>query len=249
MPQAHLRDARAPADCAELVSGWLDKSARLTARALVQTLRRRAAEAALQGADWRQVVDGLRGSAAEIWNSLDAIERERFLRHVRPFWEIHRHRMAPHVAERIAQLRSQKILDVTAGALLSATADDDGITVRLSHRGNAATRELRVSWVINCTGPGVHNRHTAHPLLRPLIQSGTLCDDPLGLGIPTDAYGRALDSRRKPHPNLLVAGTLRKSTLWESTAVPELRQQAATMAQIALKTLTHGELEAEQFSI
>jgi uncharacterized NAD(P)/FAD-binding protein YdhS len=34
--------------------------------------------------------------------------------------------------------------------------------------------------------------------------------------------------------DLVVVGTLRKADLWESTAVPELRQQAAVAAKVAL---------------
>jgi uncharacterized NAD(P)/FAD-binding protein YdhS len=82
-----------------------------------------------------------------------------------------------------------------------------------------------------------------------LIQSGLLCDDPLGLGIPTDPEGRALRRNGKAHANLLVAGTLRKTSLWESTAVPELRQQAAKVAEIALNVVTIGLSEADNFSI
>jgi len=93
---------------------------------------------------------------------------------------------------------------------------------------------------IRCTGPGVHNRHTTHPILRPLLEAGLLCEDELHLGLRTGSIGRALDSSGHSSPTLLVAGTLRKSTLWESTAVPELRQQAQAIAQTALATLTNN---------
>ncbi len=145
--------------------------------------------------------------------------------------------MAPDVAARIEQLRRNQILEVNAGTLLAAEADNDGINVTLKRRGTAATRQLRVAWIINCTGPGVHNHHSTHPLLRPLLESGTLCGDPLSLGLQTDADGRAITASGETHTNLLIAGTLRKSTLWESTAVPELRQQAAVVAGIALKAV------------
>jgi uncharacterized NAD(P)/FAD-binding protein YdhS len=49
--------------------------------------------------------------------------------------------------------------------------------------------------------------------------------------------GRAIDVNNQVVRTLLVAGTLRKSTLWESTAVPELRQQAQAIAQTALSHL------------
>jgi uncharacterized NAD(P)/FAD-binding protein YdhS len=239
-PQAHARQPMAAVDLSQIVANWLAPSRPLTVRELLRTLRRHVARVATENVDWRQVIDGLRPYTAKLWARLDMAERKRFLRHGRPFWEIHRHRMAPAVAERLGLLRARKRFDLTAGNLVSAEADGDGINVMLRCRGNSATRKLRVAWVINCTGPGAHDRQTTHPILRPLIDSGVLSGDALGLGLDTDIDGRALNASGSAQPSLLIAGTLRKATLWESTAVPELRQQAATVAKIALRTLaTH----------
>ena len=87
------------------------------------------------------------------------------------------------------------------------------------------------------TGPGAHNLHSTHDFLRPLLEAGALCSDELSLGLLTDTSGRAIDVNGNAHSNLLIAGTLRKATLWESTAVPELRQQAQSVARIALAAL------------
>jgi uncharacterized NAD(P)/FAD-binding protein YdhS/predicted metal-dependent enzyme (double-stranded beta helix superfamily) len=237
LPHPHAREPKPADDVSSLLSRWLDPAQRLKVREMLQALRKHTERAAEAGVDWRQVIDGLRPSIAKIWERISLAERARFLRHIRPFWEIHRHRMAPAVAEKVAQLRARKILDVSAGALVFAEADADGINVTLSCRGSSALRKLRVSWVINCTGPGIHHRRSTHPILRSVIEAGVLCDDPLGLGLRTDAEGRAIDGRGEVHTNLFIAGTLRKATLWESTAVPELRQQAAQAAQVALQTL------------
>jgi uncharacterized NAD(P)/FAD-binding protein YdhS/predicted metal-dependent enzyme (double-stranded beta helix superfamily) len=240
LPQPHAHEPKTADDVSPLVAGWLDPSHPLKMRELVRTLREQVERAADKGIDWRQVIDGLRPSIAHIWERLSLSERARFLRHVRPFWEIHRHRMAPAVAEQLGQLRARNILELTAGALVSAEADAHGIDITLSCRGSSMTRRLRVAWVINCTGPGIHHRRSTHPILRPLLNSGILCDDPLGLGLHTDADGRAIKADGAVHSNLLIAGTLRKSTLWESTAVPELRQQSAAVARIALQSMTAG---------
>jgi uncharacterized NAD(P)/FAD-binding protein YdhS/predicted metal-dependent enzyme (double-stranded beta helix superfamily) len=234
-PLPHTRTPQPAADVSALVGRWL--STTTTLRELVQTLRRAVRDAAERGVDWRQVIDGLRPSIARVWGRLSMVERSRFLAHVRPFWEVHRHRMAPDVADRLALLRQKRILEVTPGALLYADADESGVDVTLRRRGDATPRRLRVAWVVNCTGPGAHNRHSTHPILRPLLEAGVLREDELGLGLCTDPDGRAMSSSGEVHSSLLVAGTLRKSTLWESTAVPELRQQAAAVAEIALQVL------------
>ncbi len=249
LPQAHAINPQPPTDCAQLIDRWLGGEKRLTARDLARGLREFAEEKHGAGPGWRAVIDGLRPFIAKIWCSLDAIERERFLRHVRPFWEVHRHRMAPSIAAEIGKLQERKIVEVMAGSLVGAEADGGGVDVTLRFRGRSRERKERVAWVINCTGPGAQNRHTTHPILRPLIQSGVICDDGLGLGVPTDQEGRALKHNGKAHANLLIAGTLRKANLWESTAAPELRQQAADVAKIALRVATMGAGELGSFSI
>jgi uncharacterized NAD(P)/FAD-binding protein YdhS/predicted metal-dependent enzyme (double-stranded beta helix superfamily) len=241
MPMSHLRNHRAAADHSKHVERWLDPSQVLTARRLVSLLREGVATAAKDGVEWQQVIDSIRHAIPGVWARLGVSERSRFLRHVRPFWEVHRHRMAPSIAETIDRLRREKKLEVTAGSLVAARSDADGIDVTFCCRGASASRTARVSWVVNCTGPGVHNLHETHPFLRPLLASGTLCSDELSLGLLTDACGRGIAANGTILPDLLVAGTLRKSTLWESTAIPELRQQAQTVARTALADLSGRE--------
>jgi uncharacterized NAD(P)/FAD-binding protein YdhS/predicted metal-dependent enzyme (double-stranded beta helix superfamily) len=237
MPMSHLRQQRGAADQSELVARLLDRETPLTIRRLVSTLRQHIAAAGEAGDDWQQVIDALRPVVPQLWDRLSAAERSRFLRHVRPFWEIHRHRTAPAVSDTIDRLRRERTLDVTAGALISAVADAEGVDVTFCGRGSSTPRTVRISWVVNCTGPGVHNRHSTHPFLRPLLEGGTLSNDDLSLGLLTDSVGRAIQANGDTLPNLLIAGTLRKATLWESTAVRELRQQAQIVAQTALATV------------
>lgn len=237
IPMAHASQPKPAANVSELIARWLNPAMPLTVRHLVSALRRHIAGVQRAGIDWRQVIDGLRPVIPQLWNRLNLAERSRFFTHVRPFWEVHRHRMSPDIAQTIDRLRGKKTLDVIAGALVSASADANGIDVTLAPSDGSAKRTARVSWVINCTGPGVQHRHSTHPILRPLLEQGVLCDDELGLGLRTDAIGRAIDAGDRVVETLLVAGTLRKSTLWESTAVPELRQQAQTIAQAAIETL------------
>ena len=240
MPLAHIAPPAPAADISDLTARWLDPAGKLTALGLVRDLRIKIAAAKNVGLDWRQVIDGLRPSIAQLWQRLDRPERKKFLRRLRSFWEVHRHRMAPNIAETIAALRHKGALEIMAGALQCAVADKNGIDVTIATRSEGGSKKtIRVSWVINCSGPGVHNRHTTHAVLRPLLEQGIICEDELHLGLLTDPVGRALDKKGRPLPTLLVAGTLRKSTLWESTAVPELRQQAQSAAQTAIETL-HG---------
>jgi uncharacterized NAD(P)/FAD-binding protein YdhS/predicted metal-dependent enzyme (double-stranded beta helix superfamily) len=241
IPLPHLRLQRPAAGLSGFADECLNPATTMTICRLASTLRRHIATARDSGAEWQQVIDALRPMIPRLWNCLDVDQRSRFLRHLRPFWEIHRHRMAPAVANAIEHLRREKRLEIVAGSMIAATADADGIDVTFSRRGLSAPRTARVSWVVNCTGPGAHNRHGTHPFLRPLLDAGTICNDELGLGLLTDESGRAIGVSKDARRDLLVAGTLRKATLWESTAVAELRQQAQTIAHTALEALCRGQ--------
>jgi fatty acid desaturase len=59
--------------------------------------------------------DGLRPHLPALWNRLPPEEKSRFLRHVRPYWDVHRHRMAPEIARRIADLQQSGHLSILAG--------------------------------------------------------------------------------------------------------------------------------------
>jgi uncharacterized NAD(P)/FAD-binding protein YdhS len=236
MPQPHLREAKPAADVSDLAAQWLESDRPLTAHRLVSALRKKVEEDTKAGSDWRQIIDGLRPLTSKIWSRLSTIERTRFVHRLRPYWEIHRHRMAPDIADSIHALRQAGKIKLMRGTVVSASADDTGVDVVLSNAGNTK-RTVRAAWVINCTGPGAHNRHSTHPILRPLLEAGTILEDELHLGLETNANGQALNARGGTNETLFVAGTLRKSTLWESTAVPELRQQAQSASQYALEML------------
>ena len=68
-----------------------------------------------------------------------------------------------------------------------------------------------------------------HLLQRKLIQA-----DDLKLGIHATADGKILVDD-KVIENLFVTGINLKSTLWESTAVPELRKQTQELADLLIE--------------
>ena len=66
---------------------------------------------------WREAIDGLRPSVQSLWRDASLAERQRFLRHLRPWWDIHRHRIAPEVATAVDRLVAEGRLSFLAGRI------------------------------------------------------------------------------------------------------------------------------------
>ena len=111
--------------------------------------------AARAATDWRAIVDALRPVTSRIWSRLSLAEKRRFLRHLRPYWDVHRHRMAPSAAEKIAQLEAEGRLRIDAGRLRSVDMQGELAVARYRLRGERRDRELRVARIVNCTGPAM----------------------------------------------------------------------------------------------
>lgn len=205
-----------------------------TVRELVRRVRREAREAIAKGSDWRAVVDGLRPYTQQIWEAWSASERARFMRHVRPLWEVHRHRIAPEVAAVLERLQREGRLIYHAGRLQTLDAEQDGVHALVRFRGTIKHLALRVAKVINCTGPRTDYSKYQHPLFVHLLARGLIDHDALALGINALPTGEVLRYRGGAVGWLYTLGAPLKGILWETTAVAEIRVQARNLAERVL---------------
>lgn len=199
--------------------------------AWVRLARRAVATAEASVAPWQGVFDALRHRVAGIWAGLSEADRRRFLRHVRPWWDVHRHRVPSDIHARLRAERSEGRVDWFAGALVRAELDGDGVRVTLRRRGRAATEDRRVGHVVNATGPDMDLARSGGPLHRALLEQGWIRQDPHRIGLVTGPDGAAIGSDGAEVPGLYVLGAARRAGAWEATAVPELRVQAAGLAE------------------
>jgi len=205
-----------------------------TVRGLVKLVRKELKAAAEQGIDWRPVLDSMRPRTQELWQSLSLDDQRRFLSHVRPYWEVHRHRMPNDVADLTDQMLADKRLQLHGGRIMSIEEKNGGVEARYRARGAEEDTVLKVNRVINCTGPECDYRRMRHPLIASLLGQGLVRPDDLALGLDTDANGGLLDAEGNSRGILFTLGPLRKGTLWETTAVPEIRVQAEQLAETLL---------------
>ena len=197
-----------------------------TASGLLQALRERAA-----GVDWRAAVDELRPFTQSIWRAMEVAERRRFLRHLRPWWDVHRHRLAPSVAQRIEAMRADGRLTVIAGKVMRADAEGEHVRFHYRPRHCDGVDTLRVSRIINGTGPQGDLTATTEPLLLNLTERGMLRPDALRIGIDVDQDSRAIGRDGAASDRLMVIGPMTRGSFWEIVAVPDIRRQAWSVAR------------------
>ena len=97
--------------------------------------------------------------------------------------------------------------------------------------------ELAVGLVVNCTGPECNYHKLRDPLIVQLFLRGLARPDPLFLGFDVNDQGQLLDATGHAVPNLHTLGSPQKGLLFETTAVPELRQQAFDLARLIAEDL------------
>ena len=187
--------------------------------------------------DWRAAIDGLRPVTAQLWRGLSDDDRMTFLADDARAWDAHRHRMPPITATRLAAVDESGRWVRHTGTVATATATDDGATDGVTVTLSDGT-ELTVAAVVNCTGPV--GAPASDPLLHALSQTGLVRPGPSGLGIDTADDGRVVGVLPPTIPFYAI-GTLRRGNLWETTAMPEIREQAYDVAGSVVRALQHGE--------
>jgi len=223
---------------------WNDRSPRTT-RGLLRLIRDQVEAASDEGVDWRSVVDSLRPVTQQIWQSLPPNERRRFLRHARAYWDIHRHRLAPEIADIFSDMEAEGQIRFHTGRITRYTEDRNLAEIVYQERGATMEKRLHAHRVINCTGSETDCRRIDDSLITSLFVQGLARPDPLFLGLDVDRNGALIDYQGRPSLSLFTIGPTRKAHLWETTAVPEIRQQAEQLALHLLKVLHSHEQDQD----
>ncbi|MBD1853724.1 FAD/NAD(P)-binding protein [Leptolyngbya sp. FACHB-711] len=211
-----------------------------TVRSLWRWVRQEVDRARLQGYDWRSVMDALRPQTESLWQRLSLEEQRRFLRHLRPYWEVHRHRVAPTIAQELNQLLHTRQLQIHAGRIQAFHETRSEVTTVIRKRGSQDLIEVRSHLVLNCTGSECDYRQVNSPLIEQLLATGLVCSDPLHLGLAVAENGALIDDEGRISQQIFTIGSPRKGNFWETTAVPEIRIQGQRVAQTLLKSFTNN---------
>ena len=183
---------------------------------LLRRVRAEVATASKRGIPWTSVVNDLRAFTPRIWQQWDDAQRRQFLRHVRPYWEVHRHRLPAASLQALGELERHGQLTRFAARLHEVAVEGHGFCIRFGVRGTSAVQTLRADWVLNCTGPQSFAKKLDVPWIQSGFDHGLLTPDPLALGIQPGP---------RASERLHLIGPPRKGSAWESTALREIRQQ------------------------
>jgi uncharacterized NAD(P)/FAD-binding protein YdhS len=206
------------------------RAAAFSARHLLRAVRELTDEVQRRGGDWREAITCVRNLAPTLWRRLPHRERQRFLRHARPYWEVHRHRLPQETLERLHELRRNDKLHIHAGRILNCEPIGEKIRVSWRARGSETVQTLVVDRVINCTGADYNPCRSRDPLMQSLLEQGLATPDTLGLGLRTGANGALLDSRNRVATCFYYIGPMLRADYWECTAAQELRVHAERLA-------------------
>jgi len=212
IPRGHTDFTPAPVEADEVPVGHV--------RTLWRWLRKRGAEVG-----WRAAVDALRPHSHRLWQGLPLEEQKRFARHARPWWDAHRHRIAPEVAQQLHDMVAVGRLEIVAGRIQTVADSDHGLTVAYRRRGTSRFEEGRFAYMINCTGPLGSIAKTRDLLLKGMLADGLAKPDQLGIALDVDERSRVTGSKKA-----WAMGPLTKGRYWEIIAVPDIRGQAASVA-------------------
>ena len=193
--------------------------------------RSRSAAAAMNGLDWRSVLDGMRPHAQQLWQSLSVEEQRRFIRHARAWYDVRRHRLAPSISAALERLKSEGRLDVITGRIVAVNDKGTDAEVVYRRRGESEDLRLNVQGIIECTGFDLDPRRGSNPVLSDLLAQGVAQDGPHGFGLRVSPSCALIDAKGQAAADLYAIGPLTRGQFWESISLPDIRQQCAVLAE------------------
>lgn len=191
-----------------------------TVGGLLRAVRAHAATLEAEGGSWHAAFDELRDAANVVWPQLSRTEQARFVRHIWPYYEVHRFRFAPQTERVISDALEDGMLALEAARILRGRETAHGIEVTRRRRVDRKEVTEVFDAVINCTGPERKPRASGDPLLADLVDHGVVVPDPNQLGLIVDGSFCAIDSSGRANPRVRIVGPLARGYFGECSSSP-----------------------------
>lgn len=220
-----------------------------TAGHLLRRIRSTISAAKTDGVSWHAVLDRVRSQGTDIWAHLSISERRRLVRHLRPFWDVHRFRIAPQVEAVLDQKVSDGTLSFNAASLRQVSLDDDGkFIVTIKKRYSTEVETHIFDAIINATGPGHSAILTSQSLMSGLAARGYIALDRVGLGLEVDEFSRAIAAGGAVSPSVYIAGPLARGQFGELMGLPQVTEHAHFVARQVADALAAEVIRTERLT-
>lgn len=179
------------------------------------------------------LIDALRPKTQQLWQQFTDEEKQLFMRRLRHIWGVARHRIPFVSYDFVLKEQINERLEIVAGKPISIAMKNEGFEVVIYNRKKHKEETLEVGYIINCTGPETAITKTNHTLLNQLLSNGLISQDKLQLGISVNPRTfQTINASGNLEKDLFAIGGILKGTLWESTAINELRIQCENLADV-----------------
>lgn len=205
---------------------------RLKLRELVILMEAHCIHARRRGIPTPVVVDKLRPYTQQIFRQFTPEEKRAFVQNHRQRWGAARHRIPAHIHERVIGAIHDGRLIVVKAAVKRMEPTESGIRVVVEDEGRVT--EIAAGMVLNCTGPQESCTRDPSPLLSDLLSQGLIQADDVDLGVRASANYAVIGKDGAASKWLFAIGPMLRGSLWETVAVPEIREQASAIAQTML---------------
>lgn len=224
LPAVHKLDYSYPSFAEEL-------NGRTRVTEIFKIVRAHIKRAESDSSDWRAVIDSLRPATQNLWRNLPLSEKRNFMRHLSRYWNVARHRMPAEAAKTLDRLTVEGRLFVLKGRLQNIDVNGN---FRLGYHADGRLNEVSADFIINCIGSESNFRKLGSPLVNNLFERGYIRSDRLNFGLDALPNGSVVGQNGQVNNVIFTLGTALKGTLWETTAIPEIRTQAARLAEVLL---------------
>jgi uncharacterized NAD(P)/FAD-binding protein YdhS len=178
------------------------------------------------------LIDSFRPHFSSWWQGFSRKEKQTFLNRFRHIWGTIRHRIPERKARSIHEEQEKGQLTVCAGKLVSVNLTNRGGAIQYFSGKEKIQNDF--ACLINCTGPETAITRMTNPVIHELNKRGWITPDMINQGIEMDATEHTVLG--KSPMKIYALGNLCKGTLWESTAIGELRTQAKLIAKGILES-------------
>ncbi|MFD1333072.1 hypothetical protein ACFQ4O_13790, partial [Methylopila musalis] len=200
-----------------------------------------------QGAPWQRVLDAVRTQGPAIWAALPVSERRRVVRRLRPFWDVHRFRVAPQVEAAITRGAVSGKVRIFKAEPVKVEAGETGVAVTL-RLGPDRFEVVTVDAVVLATGPAHRSLLEADAFARGLAELGLITLDEVGLGLAADPRSRAIGADGASDRPLWIAGPLARAAFGELMGLPEVSRHGEFVAREVIRRFLDDAYDDERLT-